>query len=120
MNSVHFVQGSSLSPVSPPYSSSPRVISGQKDRIPPMAFPLLDQTMQRCCFDCNFFELDNGIARGHTESDGAAGHTEGECRFNPPVLGPEIERDGETIRLYGEFPLVLGTDWCGRFQPRAV
>lgn len=54
-----------------------------------------------------------------TEVDWAEGCAEGECRLNPPTIGPEIERNGESIRLYGRFPKVLVTDWCGQFKPRA-
>lgn len=121
MNSVHAVQGSSLSPFLTPDSSSPRVISGQKDRIPGVTIPShTDLAMQRCCFDCDYFQLDKYLGQEHTEADWDLGRAEGECRFNPPVIGPEIERDGESVRLYGEFSLVLATDWCGQFQSQAI
>jgi len=44
MNSVHSVQGSSLSPVLTPDSFTPRVISGQKDRIPPSDSALMNRS----------------------------------------------------------------------------
>ena len=79
-----------------------------------------DQDVVRCCFDCDFFQIDGKEVSEMNEGDWADGCAEGECRFNPPVLGPEIERNGESIRLYGEFPKVLVTDWCGQFRPRAT
>ena len=74
--------------------------------------------VHRCCFDCDCFQIDGKDVPEVSESDWDQGRAEGECRFGPPVLGPEIERNGESIRLLGEFPKVLVTDWCGQFRPR--
>lgn len=74
--------------------------------------------MARCCFDCDYFQIDGNDVAELTEFDWDVGRGEGECRFNPPVLGPEVERNGETIRLFGEFPKVMVTEWCGQFQAR--
>lgn len=76
--------------------------------------------MQRCCFDCDFFHIEGKDVSELTEADWHGGCVEGECHFNPPVLGPEIERNGDTFRCFGEFPKVLSSDWCGQFQPRAT
>ena len=76
--------------------------------------------MTRCCFDCDFFQIDGKDACNMTEADWDEGCAEGECRLNPPAIGPEIERNGEMIRLYGEFPKVLVCDWCGQFKPRVA
>ena len=76
--------------------------------------------MQRCCFDCDYFEIEGKDVSAMTEADWQDGCAEGECRFNPPVLGPEIERDGDTFRCFGEFPKVLSSDWCGQFKQRAT
>ncbi len=76
--------------------------------------------MPRCCFDCDFFHIEGHDVSELTEADWQGGCAEGECRFHPPVLGPEIERDGDTFRCFGEFPKVLSSDWCGQFQPRTM
>lgn len=76
--------------------------------------------MTRCCFDCDYFQIDGKDIPEVAESDWDYGRAEGECHLNPPVLGPEIESQGETIRHYGEFPRVLVCDWCGQFQPRST
>ncbi|MCA9111214.1 MAG: hypothetical protein KDA52_14780 [Planctomycetaceae bacterium] len=76
--------------------------------------------MTRCCFDCDYFQIDGKDIPEVAESDWDYGCAEGECRLGPPVLGPEIEQNGETIRHYGEFPRVLVCDWCGQFQPRST
>ena len=74
--------------------------------------------MTRCCFDCDYFQIDGKDVPEVSESDWDEGRAEGECRLGPPVLGSEIERNGESIRLLGKFPKVLVTDWCGQFRPR--
>ena len=74
--------------------------------------------MERRCFDCDFFQLEKRYTQELSEEDWEGGCAEGECRFNPPAIGPEIERADETFRHYGEFPRVLSSDWCGRFQSR--
>lgn len=76
--------------------------------------------MTRCCFNCDYFHLEDHGVGEMTEADWQAGFAEGECRISPPVLGPEIERDGDTFRCFGEFPKVLSNDWCGQFKPRAT
>jgi hypothetical protein len=76
--------------------------------------------MLRCCFDCDYFQIDGKEFSEIAEGDWDGGRAEGECRFGPPVIGPEIERHGESIRLLGEFPRVLVTDWCGQFRPRSA
>lgn len=76
--------------------------------------------MPRCCFDCDYFEIEGKDVSAITEADWHDGCAEGECRFNPPGLGPEIERDGDTFRCFGEFPKVLSSDWCGQFKQRAT
>ncbi len=76
--------------------------------------------MQRCCFDCDYYQIDNKEVSDLTDDDWQGGCAEGECRFNPPVLGEEIERNGDKYRSYGEFPKVLSSDWCGQFRPRNV
>ncbi|MFV0445481.1 MAG: hypothetical protein ACK5Q5_18025, partial [Planctomycetaceae bacterium] len=74
--------------------------------------------MERRCFDCDFFQLEGRDTQDLSEEDWNYGCAEGECRYQPPSLGVEIESQGETIRHYGEFPRVLVTDWCGQFQAR--
>lgn len=66
--------------------------------------------MPRCCFDCDYFEIEGKDITAMTEDDWHGGCGEGECRFNPPVLGPEVERDGDTFRCVAEFPKVLSSD----------
>jgi len=76
--------------------------------------------MPRCCFDCDYFEIEGKDITAMTEADWHGGCAEGECRFNPPVLGPEVESDGDTFRCVAEFPKVLSGDWCGKFEPRST
>lgn len=90
------------------------------DRIPNRLFETIGTAMQRCCFDCDFFQLDNRLTQDLTEDDWNDGCAEGECRFGPPALGPEIERNGESIRLFAEFPRMLVSDWCGKFRMRST
>ncbi len=83
-------------------------------------FRLRERIMERRCFDCDFFQLEVRDTPELSEDDWDNGCAEGECHLNPPVLGPEIESQGETFRHFGEFPRVLVSDWCGQFQPRAT
>ena len=42
----------------------------------------------------------------------------GQCRREPPQLGEILmDRHGEAFRHFGEWPKVLGCDWCGAYQP---
>ena len=77
--------------------------------------------MQRCCFNCEFFQVDGKECAGVTEEDWDEGRAVGECRLNPPVVGdPAVNLDGEEFRLFGEYPRVVCTDWCGQFKGRVV
>lgn len=76
--------------------------------------------MPRCCFDCEYFQIEGKAPSQMIEADWDNGCAEGECRINPPALGPAIRRDGEATRHLGEFPKVLVCDWCGQFKPRAT
>jgi hypothetical protein len=53
------------------------------------------------------------------ELDWKDGCCEGECRRHPPRVG-RLGRDchGDEFREYGDFPKVLGSDWCGEFAAR--
>jgi hypothetical protein len=74
----------------------------------------------QCCFDCRYFRM---VGRDDpeelVESDWKDGCCEGECRRHPPQVG-KLARDlhGDEFRQYGDFPKILGSDWCGEFAPR--
>lgn len=71
-------------------------------------------SMTRCCFDCDYFQIDDKEPSEITEADRDDGCAEGECHFRPPALGTE----SASGRLLGEFPKVFAIDWCGQFKPR--
>lgn len=57
------------------------------------------------CKDCRFWERHPDAS----DSDGAAG----KCRVNAPLFS--------AARFLGQWPLTLGTDWCGEFkEPSSV
>lgn len=64
--------------------------------------------MQRCCFNCEFFQLE-GKADEITERDWG----EGECRLKPPVIV-----DPTDPKAFGDFPRIFASDWCGQFRRR--
>lgn len=75
------------------------------------------------CFDCRFFCTFDGDARADdlTQADRQES-LQGHCRRNPPIVG-HFRGEGQSLEYdYGQWPLVLGGDWCGRFEPceRAV
>lgn len=74
--------------------------------------------MERCCFDCEFFQIDNNDVGELTELDWDLGRATGECRHSPPIVGDLSNSNGEEFRAFGEFPKVFVTEWCGQFQPR--
>jgi hypothetical protein len=40
---------------------------------------------------------------------------EGKCRLNPPVI---VYSPSVSDRLKGQWPIVLGTDWCSAWTPK--
>lgn len=69
------------------------------------------------CFNCRLFAPGAG---GHNElTEDEVDHClEGECRRHPPCLGVTlIDRHGDEFRHFGEWPKVLGGDWCGLHEP---
>jgi len=47
------------------------------------------------------------------EGDTVIWHS-GKCRLNPPVL---VYTPSVQDRLTGQWPIVLGTDWCSAWSP---
>ncbi len=63
------------------------------------------------CIDCRFFKPE-GMDTPYDHD-----HVEGECRRHVPMLGVMLtDRHGEEFRHFGEWPRVLGCDWCGDYQ----
>ena len=75
--------------------------------------------MQRCCFDCEFFQLDGKDPNEITESDWdeCAG---GECHLNPPSVGDTSDVIVSDDRAFDMFPRVMACDWCGQFRQRKL
>lgn len=68
---------------------------------------------QPACCDCRFFETCLGLDRDQSPEDECQ---QGECRRHPPVID-HVSRDAAVN--YAEFPIVVASDWCGEFVPRA-
>jgi len=66
------------------------------------------------CLYCQFFAPQCRWIEGvRMETD------EGECRRHSPSLGVLCsDCHGEEIRQLGEWPQVMGSDWCGEFRVR--
>ncbi|TET32868.1 MAG: hypothetical protein E3J72_18740 [Planctomycetota bacterium] len=73
--------------------------------------------MERCCYDCDYFYSSVEL----TGKEQCIDHVEGECRRQPPVVGDYFKGSGDEDtdeHGFGEFPKVLGADWCGEFVKR--
>ena len=70
------------------------------------------------CFDCRFFCTFDGETRADdlTQSD-LHECLQGHCRRNTPMVGHFRGEDQALEYDYGQWPLVLGSNWCGRFEP---
>lgn len=70
------------------------------------------------CFDCRFFCTFDGDTRADdlTQSD-LHECLQGHCRRNTPIVGHFRGEDQALEYDYGQWPLVLGGNWCGRFEP---
>lgn len=70
------------------------------------------------CFDCRFFCTFDGDTRSDdlTQSD-LHECLQGHCRRNTPMVGHFRGEDQALEYDYGQWPLVLGGNWCGRFEP---
>ncbi len=70
------------------------------------------------CFDCKYFSPSaaGSSAENLTEKDWDEAML-GECRRCPPRVGKYL---GEGVLVdgydYGQWPLVLASDWCGAFE----
>jgi len=72
---------------------------------------------QSFCLDCRFFSTDDGVRSADLAPVKHDECLQGHCRRNPPTVG---HFRGENLSLeydYGQWPIVLSTDWCGAFQP---
>jgi hypothetical protein len=70
------------------------------------------------CFDCRFFcSLDGVRADDLPGANDDGGCMQGECRRDTPVVGRFCGEDEAFEYDYGQWPLVLICDWCGRFEP---
>lgn len=76
-----------------------------------------------CCYDCRFWSPGEE-GSGYEESLNLPNQWESEamsglCRYGPPVLGETIrDRQGEETRWFGQWPMTMACDWCGRFERR--
>lgn len=70
------------------------------------------------CFDCRFFCTFDGDTRADdlTQSD-LRECLQGHCRRDTPIVGHFRGEDQALEYDYGQWPLVLGGNWCGRFEP---
>ncbi|GEM_PF-2144725 len=71
------------------------------------------------CFDCKHFCPDRTGASSETLTEKDWDEVmRGECRRYPPHVGKYL---GEDVLAngydYGQWPLVLASDWCSAFQP---
>jgi len=70
------------------------------------------------CFDCRFFVPEGERFNDLTE-DQWDECLEGECRAGLPRLGQMLtDRHGDLFRDFGEWPKVMASDWCGKFNRR--
>jgi hypothetical protein len=116
---VGFMENNERKPLSLPYifATCPRVrvragaISGGFLLKQSKGEVVMDYT---ACINCRFF------APERPEHDPSKpDFVEGECRRHPPALGIMlIDRHGDDFRHFGEWPKVLGSDWCGDYEPR--
>ncbi len=70
------------------------------------------------CFDCRFFVPEKSFHNNLTEEQWDD-CLEGQCRAGLPVLGRRLkDRHGDPFRDFGEWPKVMASDWCGKFERR--
>lgn len=70
------------------------------------------------CFGCQFFVREESTHNDLTEEQWDS-CLEGQCRAGLPVLGRMLkDRHGDPFRDFGEWPKVMASDWCGKFERR--
>ena len=69
-----------------------------------------------CCYCIFFVTLDGDHAASLRPADQAE-CLQGHCRRNPPSVGRFRGEDEDLEYDYGQWPLVLSSDWCGAFEP---
>lgn len=80
-------------------------------------------TQQMMCYNCRFFSPgEHGCASYELEQKlGEFEESlEGVCRRHFPRVGQLLKsQNGKEFYDYGVWPIVLASQWCGEFQPRA-
>ena len=71
------------------------------------------------CLDCGFFCTLNGDHADDLTQADLKRCDQGECWRNTPAVGRFRGEDESLEYDYGQWPVVLGCDWCGRFEPCA-
>ena len=70
------------------------------------------------CIDCKYFASnEDGTCASLLMPSEREDLMQGQCRRRPPTVGRFRGENKDLVYDYGQWPLVLSCDWCGKLKP---